>query len=79
METSETTKTGEGRWVRIFPQDGDGYGIYDVLREMELGCILFDADDNWIYDGDILTVGEQEDIAGFIPADIKKWMNCLIP
>ena len=48
------------------PDKGDGYQLYDVLREIAIGRILFDADDNWIYDGNVLTVNEQEDVAGFI-------------
>ena len=63
--------------MRIFPQDGDGHRLYDALREMELGRILFDDDDNWICDGDILAVGEQEDIAGFITGGHKE-MNELL-
>jgi hypothetical protein len=31
-----------------------------------MGRILFDKDDNWIYDGDLLGVGEQEEAAGAI-------------
>jgi hypothetical protein len=32
----------------------------------ELGCILFDARGYWIYDGDLLSIGEQEQLADFI-------------
>ena len=31
-----------------------------------MGRILFDAKDNWIYDGDLLTVEEQKEAAGSI-------------
>lgn len=62
----ETTQTGSERWVRIFPDSGEGHRLYDPLAEKELGRILFDAADNWIYDGQLLNVYEQEDVAGFI-------------
>lgn len=62
----ETTRTGSERWVRIFPDLGDGHRLYDPMEEKELGRILFDKDNNWIYDGQMLNVYEQEDLAGFI-------------
>ena len=31
-----------------------------------LGRILFDAQDHWIYDGEMLTIAEQEQLAKFI-------------
>jgi len=54
------------------PDKGDGYDLYDVFREVGIGRILFDADDHWIYDGDVLTVDEQEDVAGFISGHQKE-------
>jgi hypothetical protein len=33
---------------------------------MDLGRILFDAQEHWIYDGVLLTIPEQEEIAGAI-------------
>jgi len=58
--------------VRILPDNGEGYLLYDILREIFIGRILFDADDNWIYDGELLTVKEQEDAAGFISGNHKE-------
>ena len=55
----KTAKTSAERWVRVFPDNGAGYR-------------LFDPDDHWIYDGELLTVDEQEDIAGFIGGNIKE-------
>lgn len=46
--------------------------LYDILQEIAIGRILFDANDNWIYDGDVLTVDEQEDAAGFISGNHKE-------
>jgi hypothetical protein len=54
------------------PDNGDGYRLYDVLAEAGIGRILFDAADNWIYDGDVLTVEEQEDLAGLISGHHKE-------
>jgi len=58
--------------VHIFPDKGKGYNLYDPLAERELGRILFDEKENWIYDGDILTVEEQEEIAGAITGHQKE-------
>jgi hypothetical protein len=65
-EKPKTAKISDEKWVHIMPDKGDGYQLYDVLREIAIGRILFDADDNWIYDGNVLTVDEQEDVVGFI-------------
>ena len=68
----ETTRTGSEKWVRVFPDLGDGHRLYDPLEELELGRILFDADGHWVYDGYVLNVNEQEDIAGFITGHRKE-------
>jgi hypothetical protein len=73
----KTVQTGQGRWVRILPEDGQEYRLYDPLGELELGRILFDAADNWIYDGEVLDIDEQEDIAGVISGNHKE-MNELL-
>jgi hypothetical protein len=65
-------RTGAERWVRILPDEGEGYQLYDPLAERPIGRLLFDADDNWIYDGGVLAVDEQEDIAGFITGNHKE-------
>jgi hypothetical protein len=67
--------------VRILPDNGEGYRLYDPLGEIELGHILFDLANNWIYDGEALNVDEQEDIAGFITGNYKemdKLLNSVI-
>ncbi|QXV63975.1 hypothetical protein INP83_12790 [Mucilaginibacter sp. 21P] len=73
----KTAKTETERWVRVFPDTGEGHRLYDVLQERAMGRILFDADENWIYDGTVLTIAEQEEVAGFINGNQKE-MNELI-
>ena len=49
--------------------DLTGEDIYELTDEQNpdyLGKILFDDDGNWIYDGDQLTIMEQEQIGEFI-------------
>jgi hypothetical protein len=70
-------KTSAERWIRIFPDHGDLYLLYDALQERTIGRILFDADENWIYDGTVLSISEQEEMAGFISGNQKE-MNELI-
>jgi hypothetical protein len=76
-ERPKTVQTGKGRWVRILPEDGQAYRLYDPLNELELGRILFDAADYWIYDGEVLDIDEQEDMAGLISGNHKE-MNELL-
>lgn len=76
-DVPKTTKVSEGQWVRIYPDEGHGYRLFDPLREVELGRILFDSDDNWVYDGQALDVYEQEDIAAVITGSHKE-MNELL-
>jgi hypothetical protein len=44
------------------------YDLYTAFDEKPdyLGRILFDAQKYWIYDGEILTIAEQEQLAKFI-------------
>ena len=39
---------------------------YEAPKMESLGRLLFDREENWIYDGDKLTIDEQEEAAGFI-------------
>ena len=75
-------KTGPDEIVRILPDmENDGapmsYKLYiaygcmtdhlpDGKNPDYLGKILFDANGYWIYDGDMLSVTEQEQLAKFI-------------
>ena len=65
-EQPEMAETNTTRWIRVLPDKGEGYQLYDALAELFVGRILFDQNDNWIYDGTDLSVDEQEDLAGFI-------------
>jgi hypothetical protein len=44
------------------------YQLYTAFEERpdDLGCILFDEQGYWIYDGDLLSIAEQEQLADFI-------------
>lgn len=74
-EKTETAKTSAERWVRIFPNRGDGYLLYDALQEQSIGRLLFDPDGNWIYDGSVLSIGEQEELAGAIGGHQREMDN----
>ena len=65
-EVPKSVKLSTGRWVHILPDTGEGYRVYDPIAELDLGRILFDAQEHWIYDGELLTIPEQEEIAGAI-------------
>ena len=71
-EKPKTAKTSAERWVRVLPDNGDGYQLYDALAEHFIGRILFDAEDNWIYVGQVLKIEEQEEVAGFISGNHKE-------
>ncbi|MFC0513168.1 hypothetical protein ACFFGT_03115 [Mucilaginibacter angelicae] len=53
---------------RFHPKAAQCYRLYTSFDEDpdELGCILFDAQGYWIYDGSFLAVTEQEQVADFI-------------
>jgi len=76
-ELPKAVKTSAERWVRVLPDQGEGYQLYDVFHERIIGRILVDANDYWIYDGNILTIEEQEEIAGLITGNQRE-MNDLI-
>ena len=65
-DVAKTLQTITGRWLRVLPYKGEGYAIYDLTLEMQVGRILVDDQNYWIYDGDILSLTEQEEIAGQI-------------
>lgn len=70
--TSEALIYG-GLAFRLFRED---YGMfqlfhveapgYEAPKVESLGRLLFDREGNWIYDGNRLTIDEQEEAAGFI-------------
>ena len=71
-ERPKTIKTSDHRWVRILPAVNGAYRVYDLHSEAVIGRILFDAADNWIYDGVLLTLADQEEVAGAITGHQKE-------
>ncbi|MDB4902950.1 MAG: hypothetical protein JWQ63_2231 [Mucilaginibacter sp.] len=66
-------KNGPDEVVRIVPDPEDGTPVlrYEIYTAFDanpdyLGRILFDKQGYWIYDGEILSVTEQEQVAKFI-------------
>jgi hypothetical protein len=64
---------GPGQFVTIVPDMENGSEVlaYNLFVAYEqnpeaLGRILFDAEGYWIYDGNLLTIPEQEQLARFI-------------
>jgi len=76
-ERPKTAKTSTGKWISVLPDKGEGYQLYDALEGRYIGRILFDADDNWIYDGSVLDVYEQEEVAGLISGNHKEMDNLI--
>jgi len=72
-----SVKTGSGRWIQLVPDTAGGYWLYEPIPELKLGRLLFDENDNWIYDGELLNVSEQEDVAGIITG-CQREMNELL-
>jgi hypothetical protein len=62
----KTVKLSSGKWLYILPNKGEGYGLYDPIDEKTAGRILMNDADQWVYDGDILDVYEQEEVAATI-------------
>ena len=77
MTCPNRLKLSSGTWLHIFPDQGEGYRLLDPLEGKEMGGILFDKSENWIYDGDFLEVAEQEEAAGAI-SGYQKEMNELL-
>ncbi len=66
-------KSGPDEIVRVVPDMENknkvlSYNLYTAFDEKPdyLGRILFDAQNYWIYDGETLTIAEQEQVAKFI-------------
>jgi hypothetical protein len=67
-------KSGPDEIMKVIPELSSGeavariYWLYSAFDENpdKLGRILFDPQGYWIYDGDILTIAEQEQVAKFI-------------
>jgi hypothetical protein len=76
-ESPKTVQTSTGRWVRILPGPGPCYSLHDLVHGTALGQILVDDRDNWIYDGNLLGVEEQEEVAGQITGHQKEMTELL--
>ena len=66
-------KKGPDEVVRVIPDNNNDEGVmsYELYTAFEkapdyLGRILFDPEGYWIYDGETLTIAEQEQVAKFI-------------
>jgi hypothetical protein len=65
-------KNGPGEIVRVIPDtENDEVTCYELYTAYDehpghLGRILFDAAGYWIYDGEVLSIAEQEQLAKFI-------------
>lgn len=51
------------------------YNLFLAYEKDNLGRILFDENGYWIYDGEILTINEQEQIAKFIMHNMEVLLN----
>jgi hypothetical protein len=72
-------KDGPGEIIRVALDAGIGsktiaYNLYHAFDDSPeyLGRILFDWEGYWIYDGSILSIAEQEQLAKFIIDYVKK-------
>jgi hypothetical protein len=69
-------KQGPDEVVRVIPdmECADAALVYNLYTAFEagfLGRILFDNEGYWIYDGDELTVDEQEQLGKFIQHNME--------
>ncbi|MDB5004444.1 MAG: hypothetical protein JWQ34_2669 [Mucilaginibacter sp.] len=69
-------KSGPDEVVSVIPDMDckDAALVYDLYSAYEmdyLGRILFDDQGYWIYDGEVLTVAEQEQLGKFIQHNIE--------
>ena len=72
-------KNGTGEIIHIMLDHRAGseiiaYNLYNAFDEHPdyLGRILFDAKGYWIYDGSVISIDEQEQLAKFIISHVKK-------
>jgi len=70
---------GPDEIIRVIrdPEEGAAvlsYSLYTAFEENPdyLGRILFDAQNYWIYDGETLSIAEQEQVARFIIGYVEK-------
>ena len=65
-DSTVNVKTASGRWIQVVSETVTSYQLFEPLYGQELGKLLFDQEDNWIYDGQLLDVDEQEDVAAVL-------------
>ncbi|WP_162997043.1 hypothetical protein [Mucilaginibacter kameinonensis] len=53
------------------------YHLHDLVHGTALGRLLVDEQACWIYDGDILEVAEQEELAGLVTGYRKEMTELL--
>ena len=73
----KTVKLSTEKWLYILPNKGEGYLLYDPINEKEMGRILMNDADQWIYDGELLNVYEAEEVAGAITGHEKEMEELL--
>jgi len=73
----KTVKLSTEKWLYILPNKGEGYLLYDPIHEKEMGRILMNDADQWIYDGELLNVYEAEEVAGKITGHEKEMEELL--
>lgn len=61
----KSVKLSTGKWVQI-AFENESYRLFNPIDELELGFILMNQKEQWIYDGEALTVIETEEIANAI-------------
>lgn len=66
-------KAGPDKIMQVIPSPEDAgtvnvYHLYSAFDRSPdfMGSVLFDKEGYWIYDGDVLTIDEQEQVARFI-------------
>ena len=77
-------KNGHGEIIRVMLATDivgkvTGYNLYTAFDKNPdyLGRILFDTKGYWIYDGSVLSIVEQEQLASFIIDYIKKRVSAI--
>jgi len=72
-------KNGPDEIIRVVPDMENenavlSYNLYTAFDEKPdyLGRILFDTQNYWIYDGETLSIAEQEQVAKFIIGYVEK-------
>ena len=72
-------KNGPDEIIRVVPDmenkhAAPSYSLYTAFDEKPdyLGKILFDTQNYWIYDGETLSIAEQEQVAKFIIGYVEK-------